>query len=112
MMFLEWDNFSQNKNIHPNIVIIFIMGCCQPEPVAVDHSDIEIIPPSEHEYINSELLEMIKNDPEILFRRTDVRACFQLPASLEDIKEGNLDDWEKEEKESQELYASPMQTAK
>ena len=81
------------------------MGCCQPKLVTAEHYELEVTPPSEHEYINSELLEMIKKDPVILFRKTDVKACFHPPTPAEPIEQANSDNSEKSEKESKEVYA-------
>lgn len=65
------------------------MGCCQPKLVTSEHYEVEIVPPSENGAISSELLEMIKNDPDMLFRKTDVKACFQLPTHSDQTEKEN-----------------------
>lgn len=79
------------------------MGCCQPKPATAEHYELEVVPPSEHSCMNSELLEMIKNDPEMLFRKTDVKACFHPPTPSEHEEKGSSANEEKSEKEEKEM---------
>lgn len=45
--------------------------------------DIEVIPPSEKGSFQSEITYIARNDPERLFRKTDVKVCFKANQILE-----------------------------